>query len=118
MRSRMIQVGGAAALVLGGTMLAAVFGAAQTPAVESPLKFTATTENVGDRHDSIEINLTRFSSDAESSQVAAAWTQYLAGVKAAAERGTSTAPKLAGGKIEVIVPGDSKQSLLAKRISD
>ena len=57
-------------------MLAAVFSAAQTPTVESALKFTATTENIGNTHDSIEINLTRFSSDAESSQVVGAWTQY------------------------------------------
>jgi hypothetical protein len=118
MRSRMIQVGSAAALLLGGTMLAAVFSAAQAPAVQSALKFTATTENVGSTHDSIEINLTRFSNDAESSQVAAAWTQYLAGVAAAAGRSASTAPKLAGGKVEVVTPGNSKQSLLAKRISD
>jgi hypothetical protein len=116
MQSKMIQAGGSAALVLTGIALAAVLMAAQTPTAESPMKFTATTDNIADAHDSIQINLSRFSTDAESSQVTSAWTQAVARAAAAGGRGG------AGGGIPgrqmVVVEGDSTHSLMYAKLTD
>jgi hypothetical protein len=57
-----------AALLIAGAGLAALMTTAQTKAPT----FTATTDNVS-THDSIRINLLRWSSDAERDQLLAAW---------------------------------------------
>ena len=61
-----------AALLLGGAGIAAVGMMAQAPASGPMPSFTATTDNVA-THDSIRINLLRWSTDAERDQLLAAW---------------------------------------------
>src|ERR1700674_1132221 len=56
-------------------ILTAVLAMAQTPATRPMLSLTATTDNVAGAHDSIRINLLRWSTDAERDQLLSAWTQ-------------------------------------------
>jgi hypothetical protein len=64
-----------AALVLALAIFTAVPGTAQTPPTGPIWAFTATTDNVASAHDSIRINLLRWSTDAERDQMFSAWTQ-------------------------------------------
>src|SRR5690242_10668968 len=61
-----------ATFLLAGIGCAALLTTAQTPAPAPMPSFTATTDNVA-THDSIRINLLRWSTDAERDQLLAAW---------------------------------------------
>ena len=63
------------AKMLVGIVLAAALGAAQTPVTGPILSLTATTDNVSGAHESIRIDVLRWSSDAEREQIVLAWTQ-------------------------------------------
>jgi hypothetical protein len=54
-------------------LLAGALAIAQTPASGPLMRFTATTDNISDAHDSIRIDLLRWSTDAERDQFLAAW---------------------------------------------
>jgi hypothetical protein len=73
----MIKLSGAAALIPVGIVFAGVLAAApagaQTPTTGPILRFTATTENVSGAPDSIQIDVLRWSTDAERDQLLAAW---------------------------------------------
>ncbi|HXP87636.1 MAG TPA: hypothetical protein VN841_23085 [Bryobacteraceae bacterium] len=64
-----------AAVLMASMALAAVVVGAQTPSNGSAAGFTATTDNVAGKNDSIRIDLLRWSTDAERDQLASAWTQ-------------------------------------------
>jgi hypothetical protein len=67
------QLTRSAALVLAGLALTAALTTAQTPSAGPVLNLTATTDNVAGAHDSIRIDLFRWSTDAERDQLMSAW---------------------------------------------
>jgi hypothetical protein len=91
--------------LLAGIVFSAVLAAAQTPAAKASttktpgngpiVSFTATTDNAGGAHDSVRIDLLRWSTDAERDQLFTAWTQPGAsatGGRGPAARGGRPAP--------------------------
>ncbi|MGD1070422.1 MAG: hypothetical protein ABSB15_09800 [Bryobacteraceae bacterium] len=72
-RSRVIQVRRGAAVVLTGVVLAAVLAAADAPAAKPVAIFTATTENVNNAREPIQIVVRNWSTDAERDPLLAAW---------------------------------------------
>jgi hypothetical protein len=59
--------------ILAGIVFAVVITRGQTPSAGPILNFTATTDNVSGAHDSIRIDLFRWSTDAERDQLLDAW---------------------------------------------
>jgi hypothetical protein len=94
-----MRAGRLAVLLVAAMALAAVVVAAQTASGGSPngsiASFTATTDNVAGAHDSIRIDLLRWSTEAERDQLAAAWTQPNA---PAGRGGRGAAGRGAGGR--------------------
>jgi hypothetical protein len=107
MRAKVMQIWGKVAFALAGVALAASWTSAQAPApaqtpkapaaasaapAGSGIRFTATTENAVGAHNSIRIDLMRWSSDVERDQLPTVWTQALARAAAvAAGRGGAAA---------------------------
>ena len=77
--------------------LMAVAAAALMPAQTPVLSLTATTDNVVGAHDSIRIDVLRWSTDAERDQLLSAWTQPHAPVTAGRGRGGRGAGGRAAG---------------------
>jgi len=82
-------------ILIAGMVLAAVQTPAQTTAPRPTLSFTATTDHVGGAPDSIRINLTRWSTDAERDQLLAAWN--LTGLPPTGGRGAGRGARARGG---------------------
>ena len=82
-------------ILIAGMVLAAVQTPAQTTATRPTLSFTATTDHVGGAPDSIRINLTRWSTDAERDQLLAAWN--LTGLPPTGGRGAGRGARARGG---------------------
>jgi hypothetical protein len=102
-------MGRAAALAVAGIIFAAVLATGQTPAAPA-LSLTATTDNVNGAHDSIRINLFRWSTDAERDQLLAAWN--LTGASATGGRGRGgRGPGARGGGVPNPAPGDDDPAL-------
>ena len=74
-------------LLLSGVFAASAFVMAQAPAPAAALKLTATSDNVSSAGETIKINLSHWSTDAERDQFVAAWTLTGAGRGGAAGRG-------------------------------
>lgn len=70
---------------------------AQTPNNGVTLRFTATTDNVSGAHDSIKIDLMRWSADAERDQLIQAWTNPAPAPAPAGGRGRGGAAAADGG---------------------
>ena len=85
----------AVSILIAGMALAAVQTPAQTTATRPTLSFTATTDHVGGAPDSIRINLTRWSTDAERDQLLAAWN--LTGLPPTGGRGAGRGARARGG---------------------
>jgi hypothetical protein len=84
-----------AAPILFGTVAAGVFILAQTPSSPLAVSFAATTDNLFGQHDSIRIDLTRWSTNAERDQLAAAWNMT---PRSAAPASAADAAKAGGGR--------------------
>jgi hypothetical protein len=120
-RSRNTRIWGTAAFTLTGIALATVLAMAQPQAPPAPktadapksakapeaapagsgIRLTATTENIVGAHQTIRIDLLRWSSDAEQNALPTAWTQALAraaAVAAAGGRGGAAGRGGAGGR--------------------
>jgi hypothetical protein len=116
-RSKGIQIWGTAALALTGLAISGLALAAgltvaraQAPAAEQApkaaavptdgpvLRFTATTANVIGSHDSVRIDLLRWSNDTERNQVPTAWTQAIARAAAIAAAGGRAGAAGRGGR--------------------
>ncbi len=89
-------------LTVSSLIVAGAIAIAQTPAGGPILRFTATTDNVSDAHESIRIDLLRWSTDAERDQLLAAWNMTPpAGTTPAGRgggRGGAAAPQAAAGE--------------------
>src|SRR6516162_7605047 len=73
MRPKTIRVSHTLAMVLVGTVAAAVVAMAQAP-TGPIMRLTATTENVSGAGDAIRFDVLRWSTDAERDQLLGAWT--------------------------------------------
>lgn len=101
-----IGIGLAIGLTVGLTM-------AQTPAPGPVLSYTATTDNIGGAHDSVRIDVLRWSTDAERDQLLSAWTKAGAPARADPPAGKAATGKKAAAKAGGATKGGAPEDEVA-----